>query len=189
MKVFSPRILDVLDNTLIEALDRDHAKLILKFWAKALEFEPSKIDTNPGILGNREEGDAYRFFGLKSGRFDRYSIPKGKNVRIVSLEEAWAILENLDKSSPLPHLLNHGQVKHPEYYNQHPSGIECITIIQHYDFCVGNAMKYLWRAGLKNSGQGIEDEIHDLEKSIEYIQFKLKHLKEQRNAQNITSKG
>lgn len=41
-------------------------------------------------------------------------------------------------------------VKHPKHYNSHPSGVECITITEHMNFNVGNAVKYLWRAGLKD---------------------------------------
>ncbi len=40
-------------------------------------------------------------------------------------------------------------VDHPPHYNSHPSGVECIEITEHYNFCVGNAIKYVWRAGLK----------------------------------------
>lgn len=41
------------------------------------------------------------------------------------------------------------EVNHPAHYNAHPSGVECITIVEHMNFNVGNAIKYLWRAGLK----------------------------------------
>ena len=58
-------------------------------------------------------------------------------------------------------LINHGcrttmfdPVTKPEHYNSHPSGIECIQITEHMNFCLGNAVKYIWRAHLKN---GIED--------------------------------
>jgi len=54
-------------------------------------------------------------------------------------------------------------VNHPDHYTQHPSGVECIQIAEHMNFCVGNAMKYLWRAGLKF------DDIEDLKKSAWYI--------------------
>ena len=54
-------------------------------------------------------------------------------------------------------------VNHPAHYTQHPSGVECIQITEHMNFCVGNAMKYLWRAGLKF------DDIEDLKKSAWYI--------------------
>ena len=41
------------------------------------------------------------------------------------------------------------QVNHPKHYTSDPSGIECIDITRHRNFNVGNAIKYLWRAGLK----------------------------------------
>lgn len=69
------------------------------------------------------------------------------------------------------------RVNHPDYYKD-KSGIECIDIVKYRDFCVGNALKYLWRAGLKRE-QGIEDkekEIEDLEKAIFYIETKIKLL-------------
>jgi uncharacterized protein DUF3310 len=40
-------------------------------------------------------------------------------------------------------------VAHPRHYNAHESGIECIEIAEHMSFNLGNAVKYLWRAGLK----------------------------------------
>ena len=60
-------------------------------------------------------------------------------------------------------------VDHPKHYNQHPSGVECIEITQHYDFCIGNAIKYLWRAGIKNQHTTVED----LKKAIWYINKKI----------------
>lgn len=54
-------------------------------------------------------------------------------------------------------------VNHPTHYNQHPSGVECITIVRHFNFNVGNAIKYLWRAGLKGNA------VEDLRKAAWYI--------------------
>jgi hypothetical protein len=48
----------------------------------------------------------------------------------------------------------HDPVNHPRHYTSHPSGIECIQITEHMNFNVGSAVKYLWRADLKN---GLED--------------------------------
>lgn len=59
-------------------------------------------------------------------------------------------------------------VEHPRHYRSHPSGVECIQITEHFNFNVGNAIKYLWRAGLKN------DEIEDLRKAAWYIQRELR---------------
>lgn len=69
-------------------------------------------------------------------------------------------------------------INHPSHYTSHLSGIECIDIAEHHDFCIGNAIKYLWRAGLK-SEDGIskkEKQIEDLKKAIWYIKREIKHL-------------
>ncbi len=42
-------------------------------------------------------------------------------------------------------------VNHPSHYTAHPSGVECITVSEHFNFNIGNAIKYLWRAGLKGA--------------------------------------
>lgn len=55
-------------------------------------------------------------------------------------------------------------VNHPPHYTLHPSGVECIQITEHMGFCLGNAMKYIWRADLKN------DAVEDLKKAAWYIQ-------------------
>jgi len=58
------------------------------------------------------------------------------------------------------------QVNHPLHYTSDPSGIEAIQITRHRNFNVGNAFKYLWRAGLKDESKTIQD----LEKAMFYIQ-------------------
>jgi hypothetical protein len=40
-------------------------------------------------------------------------------------------------------------VNYPPHYRAHASGVECIEITEHMNFCLGNAVKYIWRAGLK----------------------------------------
>jgi hypothetical protein len=62
-------------------------------------------------------------------------------------------------------------VDHPAHYTSDPSGVECIAVVEHRNFCVGNAMKYLWRAGLKGSAH-----IEDLRKSIWYIEREIARL-------------
>jgi uncharacterized membrane protein len=54
-------------------------------------------------------------------------------------------------------------VNHPPHYTAHPSGVECIKITEHMGFCLGNAVKYIWRADLKG------DAVEDLEKARWYI--------------------
>lgn len=62
-------------------------------------------------------------------------------------------------------------INHPSHYNLHPSGIECITISEHFNFNVGNAIKYLWRAGLKS-----ENPLEDLKKAAWYIQREIERV-------------
>lgn len=46
-------------------------------------------------------------------------------------------------------------VNHPKHYTSHPSGIECIQVTEYMNFNLGNAIKYIWRAGDK--GNLLED--------------------------------
>jgi len=55
-------------------------------------------------------------------------------------------------------------VNHPPHYKGHPSGVECIQITEHFDFVLGNVIKYAWRAGLK---EGVSKQ-QDLEKCLWY---------------------
>lgn len=67
---------------------------------------------------------------------------------------------------------NNTQVEHPDYYNKHPSGIECIEIVRHCNFNIGNAIKYLFRCGLKDDNPPTQD----LRKAMFYIQDEIKRL-------------
>lgn len=72
----------------------------------------------------------------------------------------------------------HDPITHPAHYTSHPSGIECITITEHMNFCVGNAIKYLWRAGHKNSSteRNSSTELEDLKKAHWYINREIQRL-------------
>jgi len=54
-------------------------------------------------------------------------------------------------------------VNNPKHYTSHPSGVDCIQITEHMGFNLGNAIKYIWRADLK------DDAIEDLRKAEWYI--------------------
>lgn len=64
-------------------------------------------------------------------------------------------------------------VNHPSHYNKSPSGVECIDVVEHMSFNIGNAIKYLWRAGLKGNI------IEDLEKARWYIDREIHRLKKE----------
>jgi len=58
-------------------------------------------------------------------------------------------------------------VHHPPHYTGHPSGIECIEITKHMNFCLGNVVKYVWRADQKG------DPIENLLKAREYLNYEI----------------
>lgn len=64
-------------------------------------------------------------------------------------------------------------VNHPAHYTK--GNIECIDFIldQSMNFCRGNAIKYIVRAGFKDP----EKEIEDLEKAVFYLNREIKNLK------------
>lgn len=63
------------------------------------------------------------------------------------------------------------QVNHPKHYTSDPSGIECIDITRHRNFNIGNAIKYLWRAGFKEDKDRklIDKQVEDLNKAVWYL--------------------
>lgn len=65
------------------------------------------------------------------------------------------------------------KISHPAYYNH---GIECIDYIQShdFDFCLGNAIKYITRAGYKT-----DDPREDLRKAIQYLEFELERIEKE----------
>lgn len=68
-------------------------------------------------------------------------------------------------------------VNHPPHYKSHPSGIECIEVVRHMSFNIGNAIKYIWRCEDKNN------KLEDLKKALWYIQDEIQ-LTEKRSKAN-----
>lgn len=73
------------------------------------------------------------------------------------------------------------QVDHPEHYNRHPSGVECIEVIEHMNLNVGTAIKHLWRHGLKPGA----DAETDLRKAIWYVEREIGLLQKRREADHV----
>lgn len=59
----------------------------------------------------------------------------------------------------------------PSHYRSHPSGVECILIAREFSFCLGNVIKYVWRAGIKTA-----DPLQDLRKAERYLQEEIARL-------------
>ena len=66
-------------------------------------------------------------------------------------------------------------VNHPKHYTSHPSGVECIEITEHFNFNIGNAVKYCWRAGLKG------EQVEDLRKARWYIDREISRILNEKN--------
>lgn len=62
-------------------------------------------------------------------------------------------------------------VNHPKHYTKHPSGVECIQVTEYMNFCLGNAMKYIWRANDKH-----DSPLEDLRKAKWYIEREIARL-------------
>lgn len=58
----------------------------------------------------------------------------------------------------------------PDHYKRFP--VEVIEITEHLNFCRGNAVKYIARAGAKDPAK----EIEDLRKSIWYLEREIQRL-------------
>lgn len=108
----------------------------------------------------------------ESGAMDKESASGGESKGQGDMGEA--------HSTPiLPRSTGGDPVNHPSHYTSSPSTcecgrfIECIQITEHMGFCLGNAIKYIWRADLKN------DAIEDLEKAQWYIAREIEKRKKQ----------
>ncbi len=70
-------------------------------------------------------------------------------------------------------------INHPPHYTSHPArcecgkGVECITVTEHMNFNLGNAVKYLWRAGQKG------DALTDLKKAAWYVNREIERIQKQ----------
>ena len=93
-----------------------------------------------------------------------------------------AVVEGLEEGPPGYCDIDPDLVNHPPHYTSHPSGVECIEVTEHMNFCVGNAIKYLWRAGRK--GEAVED----LEKAKWYLDREIERVKSLRK-RNMNSSG
>lgn len=63
-------------------------------------------------------------------------------------------------------------VNHPQHYNALPNGIETIDVTEWFGFSLGNAIKYIWRAGKKG------DTLEDLRKARWYLDREINRLEQ-----------
>ena len=77
---------------------------------------------------------------------------------------------------------NSDSVNHPAHYTwlKELCGIEVIDITRHMNFCCGNSLKYILRAGHKKDASltDKEKQIEDLKKAIWYLKDEIKRITE-----------
>lgn len=130
-----------------------------------LDKEPTFIINSCNIINNRtgkEIPNAMNFY------IERIKDIEPLNVDAGDIDEVEETVNIEDK------------VNHPSHYTwlKDICGIEVIDITRHLDFDLGNAIKYILRAGHK-SEEGYDDtakEIEDLQKAVFYINDKIKLL-------------
>lgn len=80
------------------------------------------------------------------------------------------------------------RVDHPDHYTwlKEKCGIEVIDITRHFNFCRGNALKYLLRAGHKDEASisAVDKEIEDLRKAMWYIKDEIMTLENTKTCLN-----
>lgn len=72
-------------------------------------------------------------------------------------------------------------IEHPAYYNV--NGIELMQVMKDLPYCRGCAIKYLFRAGVKDP----DKEIEDLRKCLQMVQFEIDRVTEKQNKKRATN--
>lgn len=83
----------------------------------------------------------------------------------------------MDSLKPHPDII-FDEINKAKHYNQNPSGVECIEVIEHFQCNVAMAIKYLWRCDLKH-----DDILIDLRKAEYYVKREIQ-LREKADAAN-----
>lgn len=108
----------------------------------------------------RECAHAYYVYGVE---FECTRANSGKRCRFkkkVEKNERTAKMKEKEESDT---------INHPAHYGAAfpPVEIECIRITRYLPFTVGNAFKYIWRAGRKDPEKTLED----LRKALWYVHY------------------
>ncbi len=114
------------------------------------------------IISNAQEGqDAHDAFR-----------PRARNQRLARGENDGGVSGDISSGPEdiAEVIQTHDPVNHARHYNMHPSGVECIVITEHMNFCRGNAVKYIWRADEKG------DPVENLKKARWYLDREIERL-------------
>lgn len=125
------------------------------------------------VVDSRSVEDWHMNFNYKENIFDCEGLKDDDPKLYKKIKEMQQMFESLSLKKKEA---AQDPVNHPSHYTSDPSGIECIQITRHRNFNIGNAIKYLWRAGLKDGNSDIQD----LQKAVWYIQDEIERLQTQK---------
>lgn len=138
-------------------------------WRKVGLF-PAGLDRNAEITC--EDCRCKQQTGLSKAELDK-NIQSAASAQLQGDGPLQSAYMKMMGSLARPQQKDHDPVNHPKHYTSDPSGVECIEVTRHRNYNVGNAIKYLWRAGLKDA----DTDTQDLEKAVWYIQDEIKRIK------------
>lgn len=127
-----------------------------------------KCDDYVKILGGQHGGQAGKVMSIYHDDSIIVRITDGP-IKIYDERDLKLLHRSNDSyTKPSP---RYDEINKAAHYNKHPSGVECIDVIEHFNLNIGNIIKYCWRAGLKSN-----DTIKDLKKAEYYIKREIKRL-------------
>lgn len=129
-----------------------------KKWAYAHSPTLQVSVARRGVKGSR--------FVFRSSRDDFSETHTSDGKALVSGSSGFDLVPlQTAKVAPRPVSAPSDPVNRPKHYTSHPSGVECIDVVRHMGFNLGNVVKYLWRAGIKDQTA----ELQDLKKAAWYL--------------------
>ena len=141
--------------------------------------------TDMSFIHQIDPNDIYDTFSIKVAGIEN------ERCEIELAECAYvSIVADIDKLAKVSVFVNESanrkveQVSHPSHYAwlKDLCGVEPIEICQHFDFSVGNALKYIMRKGkVERNLTEKQQRIQDLEKAIYYLKNEIDLMKNDSN--------
>ena len=125
------------------------------------QIDKAQVHLINARLNNKEEGNKLAISEIETAMCDAMQLLK-------------CFIDCKDKEQKTDN------VNHPQHYTwlKELCGIEVIDITRHMDFCLGNAAKYILRAGHKKDASltDTDKKVEDLKKAIWYINDEIKRI-------------
>lgn len=160
-------------------------------WLTSIGLKPDAVNDNLDRLKAEWQNNPRKVYGDFYLDDHNFTVPaeitsdKFENDKPAVMERPNAMGIKFGPNKPIEELLHKANlepekipkaylddaVNHPKHYTDTPFGLEVIEITDKYDFSVGNALKYILRAGKKG------DAVEDLEKAVWYLNHKIELMK------------